>query len=90
MVPLRIRAMVLAKDRLFAAGPPDVLDPDDPLAALEGRKGARLEVFSTEDGARLKSLRLDSLPAFDGMSASAGRLYLAAKDGKVICFGAAR
>ena len=39
MIPLRIRAMVLAGDRLFAAGTPDVVDPDDPLAAFEGRQG---------------------------------------------------
>jgi outer membrane protein assembly factor BamB len=89
MVPLRIRAMVLAGDRLFAAGVPDVVDPKDPLASFEGRKGALLEVFSTEDGSRLESHRLPSPPAFDGLSAAAGRLYLATHDGKVICFGSA-
>ncbi|MBC8872434.1 MAG: PQQ-binding-like beta-propeller repeat protein [Planctomycetes bacterium] len=87
MVPLRIRAMVLAGDHLFAAGTPDVLDPDDPVAAFEGRKGARLQVFSTKDGSSLDSHQLSSLPAFDGLSAAAGRLYLATRDGKVICFG---
>lgn len=89
LIPLRIRAMVLAGDRLFAAGTPDVLDPDDPLSAFEGRAGAKLQVFSTEDGSLLKSQALQSLPAFDGMSAAAGRLYLATQDGRIICFGAA-
>ncbi len=89
MIPLRIRAMVLAGDRLFAAGTPDVLDPKDPLSAFEGRQGAKLQVFSTSDGSLLKSQSLSSLPAFDGMSAAAGRLYLATADGKVICFGGA-
>ena len=28
-----------ANDKVFAAGPPNVLDPKDPLGALEGRKG---------------------------------------------------
>jgi len=87
MIPLRVRAMVLADDRLFAAGTPDVLDPKDPLAAFEGRQGALLQVFSAEDGSLVKSHRLSSLPAFDGLSAAAGRLYLATRDGKVICFG---
>ncbi len=87
MIPLRIRAMVLAGDRLFAAGIPDLLDPNDPLAALEGRKGALLAVFSAHDGSLSGSLRLSSLPAFDGLSAASGRLYLATRDGKVICFG---
>ena len=89
MIPLRIRAMVLAGDRLFAAGLPDVVVPDDPLAALEGRKGALLRVFSAKDGSLLKSHSLSSLPVFDGLSAAGGRLYLATGDGKVICFGAA-
>ncbi len=89
MIPLRIRAMVLAGDRLFAAGTPDVLDPADPLAAFEGRSGAMLNVFSAQDGSLLKSHKLSSLPAFDGLSAAGGRLYLATGDGKVICFGEA-
>jgi hypothetical protein len=86
MAPVRIRAMVLAGDLLFAAGLPDVVDPEDPLAAFEGRRGARLDVFSTAEGSLCNSQRLSSPPAFDGLSAAAGRLYLAAQDGKVVCF----
>ncbi len=89
MIPLRIRAMVLAGNHLFAAGTPDVVDPKDPLAALEGRKGAMLQVFSAKDGSLVKSHSLSSLPAFDGLSAAAGRLYMATRDGKVVCFGSA-
>jgi len=87
MIPLRIRAMLLADDRLIAAGTPDVLDPDDPLSAFEGRQGALLEVFSAKDGSLLESQPLPSLPAFDGLSAAGGRLYLSTLDGKIICFG---
>ena len=87
MIPLRVRAMLLAGNRLFAVGTPDELDPDDPLAAFEGRKGARLQVFSTNDGALVESLSLPSPPAFDGLSAASGRLYLATTDAKLICFG---
>ena len=64
-----------------------MVDPKDPLAAFEGRKGAALQVFSAEDGSRLKSYPLPSPPAFDGLSAAGGRLYLATLDGKLICFG---
>jgi len=85
MIPLRIRAMVLAGDHLFAAGVPDVVDPKDPLAAFEGRKGALLQVFSTKDGSLVKSHALSSSPAFDGMIASNGRLFIATQDGKVLC-----
>jgi hypothetical protein len=87
MIPLRVRAMVLAGDRLFTAGTPDVLDPVDPLAAFEDRAGAELQVFSTQDGSLLQTYQLASLPAFDGMSAAQGRLYLSTVDGKVICWG---
>ena len=87
MVPLRIRAMALVGDRLFAAGVPDVVDPDDPLATFEGRGGARLQVYSTTDGSSVGSVDLPSEPVFDGLSATAGRLYLATADGKVLCLG---
>jgi outer membrane protein assembly factor BamB len=89
MVPLRIRAMLLAGDNLFAAGTPDVLSADDPLAAFEGRAGAELHVYSTKDGALVASYDLPSEPAFDGMSAAGDRLYLATQDGMVLCFGEA-
>jgi len=86
-VPVRFRAMVLAGDRLVAAGPPDVVPDDDPYAAFEGRKGARLWVVSTEDGRRLAEYPLDRLPVFDGLSAARGRLYLATDDGRITCMG---
>ena len=50
------RAMVLAGDHLFAAGTPDVVDPDDPPAAFEGRAGAapgRPERRAGREGARV-------------------------------------
>jgi len=87
MVPLRIRAMVLAAGRLFAAGTPDAHDPDDPMAALEGRKGVELQVFSAQDGSLLSSQSLPAMPAFDGLSAANGRLHLATRDARLICLG---
>ena len=87
MIPVRVRAMLLAGDRLLVAGPPDTIVADDPLAAFEGRAGGVLQVFSTKDGSRVASQKLEAPPAFDGMSAAHGRLYMATLDGKVICFG---
>jgi len=46
-----------------------------------------LQVFSAKDGSKIKSYPLESEPAFDGMSAAGGRLYLVTNDGKLICFG---
>jgi len=85
MIPVRVRAMLLAGDRLVVAGPPDVVDPDDPLAAFEGRKGAVLQIFSAKDGSLLASRKLEAPPVFDGMSAAHGRLYLATHDGRLLC-----
>jgi len=100
--PLLVRAMVLAGKTLFVAGPQDVADelkafykPDDAEnrsalakqdSVLEGRQGAVLYAVSASDGEKLAEYKLDSLPVWDGMAAANGRLYLATKNGKVLCF----
>ena len=86
-VPIRIRSMVLAGSNLFVAGPPDVVDPDDPMGAFEGRKGAVLRVVSAADGKTLAERKLDAPPVFDGLIAAGGRLLMCTTDGKVTCFG---
>jgi len=86
--PVRIRALVRTSDALLAAGPPDVCDPADPLAALEGRRGAVLLAFDPNDGRKTLEIDLAAPPVFDGLTAASGRLYLSALDGKVICFAA--
>jgi outer membrane protein assembly factor BamB len=85
-IPLRALAMVLAGDKLFMAGPPDVVPEDDPYAAFDGRLGARLWAVSAADGQKLAEYPLESLPVVDGLIASGGRLYLATADGKLRCF----
>ena len=85
-VPLRIRAMVATSEALFVAGPPDVLDPKDPLAAFENRKGGQLWAISPKDGRRLAEHTLESPPVFDGLIAARGQLYLSTTDGRVLCF----
>ncbi len=87
-VPVRVRAMVLAGDKLFIAGPPDVVPPEDPLAAFEGRKGAELWALSASDGKKLAEVcHLKAEPVYDGLIAAAGRLFVSTKDGRVSCFG---
>jgi outer membrane protein assembly factor BamB len=87
-IPLRARAMVLAGDRLFMAGPPDAMPADDPYAAFDGRLGAQLWVVSTADGQKLAEYPLEYQPAFDGLIAAEGRLYLSTADGRLVCFAA--
>ncbi len=104
-VPVLVRAMVLADETLFIAGPPDVVDEVQSLstfdeaatqqllarqaAVYEGSEGALLWAFSTK-GEKLAEQKLDSLPVHDGMAAANGRLCLSTIDGKVMCYGAAR
>jgi len=76
-VPVAMKAMVLAGDKLFVAGPPDAVDP----------KGGILLAFSANDGKKLCEIKLDTPPVFDGMAAADGRLYLSTQDGKLLCFG---
>ncbi|HIE51457.1 MAG TPA: methyltransferase domain-containing protein [Armatimonadetes bacterium] len=102
-VPLHVRAMVLANQMLFIAGPPDVVDEEEAFTrfgepeiraqlreqsgAFEGQKGALLWAVSAADGRKLAEYTLDSPPVFDGMVAAHKRLYLATLDGRVVCYG---
>ena len=85
-LPVRIRAMVKAGDTLFVAGPPDELAPNDPYAAFEGRRGARLVTVSAKDGARIDEQKIDAPPVFDGLIAAEGSLYMCLEDGSLSCF----
>jgi len=95
------RALVLAGDTLFVAGPSDVVDQEDTITQLDGedtahrlaaqrdayagKKGALLFAVSAAEGKKLAAYRLDSMPVFDGMAAANQCLYLATTDGKVLC-----
>jgi outer membrane protein assembly factor BamB len=87
-----VRAMVLADDTLFVAGPPELLAPPSrsqdlktAQAAYEGKKGAALWAVSTKDGRKLSEYKLDSPPVLDGMIAADGKWYISNMDGKVLC-----
>ena len=101
-LPLLARALVLAGDRLFVAGPPDLVDEEEALRtfdnpetqqkllqqqrAWEGALGMILWVAAADDGRKLAEYRLPGLPVFDGMAAAGGKLYLATTEGKILCF----
>ncbi len=86
-IPIRAQTMVLAGDVLFAAGTPDVVDPEEPWAAYDGRRGGVTWAVSTENGSRLAEYKLDAPPVYDGMAAAGGRLFVSTVDGKVACYG---
>jgi len=95
--------MALAGTTLFIAGPPDLLDEEtafdafaegktqarlaEQAASLAGKKGAMLVAVSAADGKTLAQLKLAASPAWDGMAAAGGKLYLSTTDGKILCLG---
>ena len=72
---------------LFVAGPPDLVTPDDPMAAFEGRKGAVLRVLCAADGCAVAEHKLQAPPVFDGRIAANKRLYVSLENGIVLCMG---
>ncbi len=99
-VPLLVTAMVVADKTMFIAGPPDVIraeeklgegalmleNPQEAPASWEGKKGSVLQAVSVIDGKNLAEYNLESTPVWDGMAATNGRLYLAMKNGRILCF----
>ncbi len=48
--------------------------------------GVELCVVSVVDGKKSAEYELESQPVFDGMAAANGSLYLATKNGRILCF----
>ena len=80
---VRIEAMALTRDTLFAAGFPDLLKPDDPLAAWEGRLGGVLLAIDPATGRQISQVQIPSPPQFDGLAAAGHRLFFVTRDGKL-------
>jgi hypothetical protein len=53
--------------------------------ALDGAEGSILRAVSADDGTTLAEIKLDVAPAFDGLIAANGALYLATLDGRLMC-----
>jgi len=86
-IDVRARAMVLTDRHVVVAGTPDVIDGKEPWAAYEGRRGGLLAIYAREDGRKVAELKLDGAPAYDGLAAARGQLYLSTTDGRVLCLG---
>jgi len=103
-VKLHAKSMLIAGDKLVIAGPPVVINEAkayiDPLSAsvqrtlrehtevLRGSRGGVLKVVAAATGADVLEMKLDYLPAFDGMAAAEGRLFIVSQDGTVQCYAA--
>jgi outer membrane protein assembly factor BamB len=82
-VPVRVRAMLRAGDRLFIAGSP-AADGERSGVPPDSEAGLLLAV-STADGSVQSQLSLTSRPVFDGLAAAEGKLFLAQENGQVVC-----
>lgn len=105
-IPLFVKAMVLAGDTLFVAGPPSVFDEKeewkriyDPDAQakfarqaelLQGQGGSLLWAVSAESGENRSEQKLESMPVWDGMAAAYGRIYLPMENGTIVCLDGGR
>ncbi|MHC4916526.1 MAG: outer membrane protein assembly factor BamB family protein [Planctomycetota bacterium] len=76
-LPIRPRALLLAADRVFLAGPEDAYPA----------KRSMLVCHSASDGKQLSKIEIASPPVFDGIAAANGRLYISTADGRLRCFG---
>ena len=85
-VPIRGRALVVTDNQLCVAGPPDTVNPNDPLGAFEGRLGAVLRRIRKTDGKTIGEHQLTAPPVFHGAAAANHRLFLTLEDGSVACF----
>ena len=102
-LPIMVRALVVAGDTVFAAGPPAVVDETEVydsygkpetqeklaehVAAFEGRKGGIVVAVSKAGGEKVTAFRLAHAPVFNGLAAAQGRLFMATLNGKVVCLG---
>jgi len=84
-IPLTGKALALAKDVLFVAGTPVVFPEGDLAKSYEGRMGGVLWAASAANGEKLAEYALDAPPAWDGLAAAHGMLFLSLADGRVVC-----
>ncbi len=97
--PLLATSLAATKGAVYLAGPPNMfeakgasgeaalqlVDSSAALAAWQGEKGGILYGASTADGKKLVQIDLPSPTVFDGMAAANESLYLALRNGEVVC-----
>ncbi len=102
-VPILVRAMVKAGDRLHILGPEELINQEDAFKtittpqtqeilakqeeAMQGKLGALLLNVNASDGTIDSGYKLPTTPVFDGLVSAGGRLYVALFNGGVMCLG---
>ena len=99
---IQVMGLVVANDNMYVAGPPDVVDEEDAFFSiddketlkmlkeqselLKGKEGGYLWTVSAKDGKKLSSIKIDSLPTWDGLIAADGKLFMTTMKGELICY----
>ena len=86
-VPVRVTSLLATQKHVIIGGPPNILDPADPLGALEGRKGGAVFILDKQDGAVRSETRLASPPVLNCISVAPNRIVIVSEDGHVSCCG---
>jgi len=97
-LPIAVQSFAMAgKETLWLAGtvPPPAANATAGQAAEQAPAAkpaapppsSALVALSMADGTELARWTFDGVATFDGMSAAAGRLFVATRDGRVLCFG---
>jgi hypothetical protein len=96
---IQVFGMLLSANHLYTIGARDVLDEMDRSNLYRdnteqeehmlGKHGCVLAVHDAANGEVLREYEYDFFPAFDGLCAARGKLYLALQDGGVVCLGPA-
>ncbi len=81
-IPFYPRAMLLAGDTLFLAGPSEIAD----FSSIDPRGKVCLWAVSAKDGTRLAEYQLDTVPVYDSFASCHNRLFFTTLDGRVACW----
>lgn len=84
---LYVNSMILTDKLLYAAGPPAIRNETtvEALEKWQGKRGGKLWCLATRDGKKVSESPLPFPTVYEGMAAAYGKLYLALKDGSVLC-----
>ncbi|MCH2209051.1 MAG: PQQ-binding-like beta-propeller repeat protein [Lentisphaerales bacterium] len=102
-VPILVRSMTRAKNKLFIFGPEELLNQKKSMNILDqastqetaqkqddayhGKSGALLLSVDPKNGQMTEGYKLHTTPVFDGMVNAYNKLYISMSDGSVICLG---
>ena len=84
---LYVNSIVLTEKFLYVAGPPAIRNETtgEALEKWQGKKGGSLWCLATQNGKKVSELPLPSPSVHEGLAAAYGKLYVAMKNGSVLC-----